>query len=394
MVDFKETFEREERQIQLKCRFHADLQTKVVRECSAFESYERCLSLVNQINNFSKDLNNNMAFQIVVFLCPLNAIENPKCGVIHFHDVNVHQVARSFRVWDKLDNFRTKTDSFRSAVKVEYLTRLCRFVDVVGKYQNLLKKSMKEAVVEARKNRKSFSKVVADVAENHILYRPPRLKRWLYYEQAEIEMAEKILTGVDGISFLTDGQRRNQRLVSDKNCVLIVLVPGLIEMKYDILWTMEDYMEAGIKHLESVDLDSDEDYDEDGDTTEDEEEKYGISFRTVEFKKKFIQSKAKVLSKHIGRNEGIEDQVQFFVTDDRDKGFKCCNLLYDFTNEENPMKTFWFKFPIPPTNVRSRVEVNGRTRRSKLSSLSIRVEWDNNQDKWCHFFGRTPSPGQ
>ena len=69
------------------------------------------------------------------------------------------------------------------------------------------------------------------MAENHILFRPPRLKRWLYYEQAEIEMTEKILTGVDGISFLTDGQHWNPRLVSDKKYVLIVLVPGLNEMK-------------------------------------------------------------------------------------------------------------------------------------------------------------------
>ena len=202
---------------------------------------------------------------------------------------------------------------------------------------------------------------------------------------SEITCRSKTLTGVDGISFLTDGQHLNPRLVSDKNYVLIVLVPGLNEMKYDTLWTMENYMKADLKHLDSLDLDSDEDYDEDGDTTEDEEEKDGISFQTVELKKKLLQSKMKELSEHIGRNEGVEDQVQFFVTHDRDKGFKCCNLLYDFTNEEKPMKTFWYKFPTPPTNVRSRVEVNGRTRRSKLSSLSIRVEWDNNQDKRCHF---------
>ena len=88
---------------------------------------------------------------------------------------------------------------------------------------------------------------------------------------SEITCRSKTLTGVDGISFLTDGQHLNPRLVSDKNYVLIVLVPGLNEMKYDTLWTMENYMKADLKHLDSLDLDSDEDYDEDGDTTEDEE---------------------------------------------------------------------------------------------------------------------------
>ena len=82
---------------------------------------ERCLSLVNQIKNSSKDPNNNMAVPIAVLLCPLNAIENPKCEIIQFHEVDVRQVARSFRVWDKLDNLRVKADSIRSSVKVEYI---------------------------------------------------------------------------------------------------------------------------------------------------------------------------------------------------------------------------------------------------------------------------------
>ena len=36
---------------------------------------ERCLSLVNQIKNSSKDPNNNMAVPIAVLLCPLNAMD-------------------------------------------------------------------------------------------------------------------------------------------------------------------------------------------------------------------------------------------------------------------------------------------------------------------------------
>ena len=374
LFQFKQKFNQEEKQLlQLtKCRLYSDLQTEAVRECSVFDAYKQCLILIDQVQN------SNMAVPIAVLLCPLEVFSNPS-EEIKFHDVDVNQMARSFRVWEQLENIRIKADALRANVKAENRPRLRRFVDAIVKYQQLLKTAMKEDVLYAREHEADDEVVsLADIAENHIPFRPARLKRWLYYEQAEIEITDKVLADVRNITFAPNEEDLDPTLVADKKYSLVLVVPSLNEMEADNIRALEDYVEQ-YKELTELDACEDDDYDLDGETTEDEEEKDGIAFHTVQFKQKLLQSEIRALAEHIERNEGIENQVKFFVSHNRDSNAECYNLLYDYSH---PLKkTYTFQMPQPPKNLRVRSEAADRTKRSKKSSVSIRVEWDYDEDK-------------
>ena len=322
LYQFKEKFSKEEKQLlQLtKCRLYSDLQTEAVRECSVFDAYKQCLIFIDRVQHSRIEINNN----IVVLLCPLEAFSNASKEI---YDVDANQVARSFRVWDKLENIRIKADALRANVKVENRPRLRRFVDAIVKYQQLLKTAMKEVVLNAREHQVDDKVIrLADVVEKHILFRPARLKRWLYYEQAEIEMTDKILSDVRNITFAPVEEDLDPKLVADKKYSLVMIVPSLNDVEtgaflrlgaLEQLGTLEDYVEQ-YKELTAIDACQYDDYDFDGETTEDEEEKDGIAFHIVQCRKKFLHSKIRTLADHIERNEGIENQIKFFVSHNRD----------------------------------------------------------------------------
>ena len=364
--DFLEIKEGEAEKLNhLKCRLYNDLQPETVRECNVSDAYKQCAILIEQVQE-----NDNVSVPISVLLCPLEEIP-----VTEYFDVDVDLIGRCYRVYSKLEQICLKADALRSAVRKDNRSRLRRFVDAVAKYQEMLKKNLKDAVIEARKTNK-MDKVerIADVAETHLLFRPSRLKRWLFYERAELEMMEKLAIGTKEISFLADWKEFDPKTVVNKQFALLLIVPSLNEMFRDVTKSLENFVD-----LESAVFEGGAG-DQDGDTTEDEEEKNGIPFHHVEFRRKLLQSKLRELAEHIDRNKEMENQFQFFVSNDRGQGTKCWYILYDYTNSrKDPSKTTDFQLPKPPTNVRICPKSSEKTKKAKTSLESIRVEWDESE---------------
>ena len=376
LIQFQEKFDQlEKKQLsQMKCQIYSDFLTESVREDNVFDAYKRCLILTDHVQNSGKEL-----VPIAVLLCPLDVIMGAKeTKQIECFDVDADLVSRCYRVMDKLDRIRFKVDALLTGVKLVHRPRLRRFADAIAKYQEILKKNLKDAVIDARKsNDIEQLEKIAKVAENHLLFRPSRLKRWLYYEEAEIEMTEKFVTGTEGITFVAAGGCEE----FDQNFELILYVPSLNEMKIPFIGEMENIVE---ENDFMVDLEwDDDDYSQDGDTTEDEEETGGTSFQHVEFRRRILQSKLKELTDHINRNKGIENRIKIFLINDRDQEIKPCYVLCDYTeDQENPTKTLWFQLPKPPTNLRISPESTDKSKKAKTSLKSVSIEWDqSDQDQ-------------
>ena len=379
LIQFQEKFDKKEKQqlIQIKCRIYSDLPAESVREdTNVFDAYKRCLILIDQVQNSG-------LVPIAVLLCPLDVIMGPtlqmKC-----YDIDADLVSRCYRVIEKLNRIRFKVDVLLSEVKLVHRPRLRRFADAIVKYQEVFKKNLKDAVVEARKSNdmEQLEKIV-QVSENHLLFRPSRLKRWLYYEEAEIEMTEKFVNGTERINFVADADVNfDPKPVQDKKYALLLCVPSLNEMKVTFIDNMENWVGKNNSMVNMKLDDEDDDYSQDGDTSEDEEEKDGISFQHVEFRRRILQWKLKELTDHIRRNKGIENRIQFLLTNDRYQETLPCYLLCDYTDDdENPSRTLWFQLPKPPTNLRISPEATSKTKKAKTPSGSVSIEWDQPDDQ-------------
>ncbi len=393
VFEFKEKFDTEEklRLHSLKCRIYADLQAKAVRECSVFEAYKQCLILIDQVQHSSNDHENSVAVPIAVLLCPIEALTTPFKKISSFPDVDADLVSRCHKVWIKLERIRIKADALRAGVRRENRSRLRRFVDAIVQYQQMLKKSLKNAVLQARKNPNTINGVqrIVNTAENHRLFSPSKLKRWLYYEQADLEMTEKLVMGVNGISFVADMESFDPKPPSNKKFTLLLFVPSLNDMVRNIIGEMESHVEGRFFCNPSpCEVD---DYAQDGDSTEDEEETDGIAFHTVRHKRELLQSKMRELKAHIERNQSFENQCHYLVTHDRNQRTKCSYHLYDYSNysdeDQDPMVMFPSQLPKQPTNLRIQSEVIDRIKRAKMSSSFITIEWDyrQNDEFPCHF---------
>ena len=395
LVEFKDQFDREEKKRfnRLKCRLYADLQTQTVRECTVFEAYKQCLNLIDQIQN-TKEIKNSKAVPIAVLLCPLKALVEQTGGfrgTFENRDVDANLVARCCRIWAGLEKIGSKADALRAVVKKENRSRLRRFADAIVKYQEILRKSLKEGVVKVRESSdgsaEEFEKVLV-VAESHLLFKPSRLKRWLFYEQAELKMAD-LVANVNGITFLDDvGQLdRVMGFSLEKKCALILKITHGNEQTYGMLYSMTDYVKSN--KIVALDRFPDDDFDDDGDSTEDEEEEGGIPFHTVQFQQRIVKAKIREMMEHMKKNEHLENQVEFFVTlGDRNKKFECSYFVYQtpLFRTPTPLKSKLRRLPVAPTGLKVHVPTAGRAKRARTTSSSIRVKWDYEELGFpCHF---------
>ena len=382
-IQFQEKFDKLENQqlSQIKCRIYSDLNTEPVREVNVFEAYKQSQILIDHVKNSSKEL-----VPIAVLLCPLDVIMGPKERQhIEFYDIDDYLVSRCYRVMGKLDRIRVKADALLTSVKLVHRPRLRRFAEAIAKYQEVIKNNLKDAVIEARKtNDIAQLDIVAEVAENHLLFRPSHLKRWLYYEEAEVEMTEKFVIDDERITFAADDDDYEDE-DEDQSYALTLYVPSLNEMKFPFLHEMEKWVQFYncYNSMVGVKLNDADDYDQDGETTEDEEEKDGISFQHVEFRRRILQWKLNELTDHIRRNEG---NVRYFVRNSRSQETKCSYCLWyysqeDYEDYERKSTIENFQLPKPPTNLRILPEATDKTKKAKRESVSI--EWD---DPYCPDF--------
>ena len=363
VVQFMKKFDQEDKQCFNLCRLYTDLQTAAVRDCCVFYAYQQCLDQIrNSIEIPSKSV------PISVLLFPLKAITSPK-KTIKFLDVDVHRVSRCCLVLDKLEKIRTRADAFHSDVKKKNPSlenRLFKFIDALEKYQEILKSNLKKSVVNSRvsSSEDELERVVT-IAENHLLFKPCKLKRWLFYEEAEWEMVKKIMANLDGVSLVLAGRKEfESSLSSNKRDAVVLCIPPINEWTYEMLDVVENYVKeeslcnsVDFSEIDTGRIAADHGFDDlDDSADEEEDEREGIPFCTVLLKKAIVEAKIWQLMEVFNRQKRIANQpVQFLVVmgDARQsllrdkwsnvKKSDCCFLLFHSQLDVDGTRTWNFK---------------------------------------------------
>ena len=103
---------------------------------------------------------------------------------------------------------------------------------------------------------------------------------------------------------------------------------------------------------------------------EQDDEDYKRPWYTNQHKERKI-----VLDKAGERNKCILNQVQFVVCQTKGRKALQCNY-YVFDNNDKQARYELRRLPDPPSGLRIYLQANRNSKKSKISSLSIRVEWD------------------
>lgn len=224
LLEFNENFDSQEKLMHsdVKCRLYSDLLREAVLECGFFEAYEHCLDLITHV----EDPNANNSVPTAVLLCPLEVILGSKKTMEQiYYDVNIDLVSRYCRICDKLEKIRAKAGAIGSAMVEK--NRLRDFEEAIAKYQDILKTNIKDSVVKSRLTSVDEVKSIVEIAENHSLFKPSKLKRWLFYEEAELQMIEKITVDLDGIAVLANKKEFKSKSSEDKKFALVLRFPKL-----------------------------------------------------------------------------------------------------------------------------------------------------------------------
>ena len=357
-AEFKEEFNSEEYQLgrNLNCRLYVNLQP--VSNCSLFDSFNHCKQLVEEM----KKCNDEKAVPIEIVLCPLKTIMGTVGkfrNLFEYRDVNSALVNRCSLLWDKLDCVVTETNS----------VSLRPFQEVVIKYQELLRESLKARVLDVRCNRDSDDREVESVvntAENHPLFSPSQLNQWLRYKKGEMELVE-IMASLDGVSFFASKNQLDEKLASSasKKHFLVLCVPPLDEKNKKILEAMRHFVDNSNGFME---VDQMDDYEIDDQVRNDR-----IPWHMIQRKRNHVLDKIRELAHHVEINKEISTRVEFVVAFcESSKRFGCCYSLYE---DGNLLKDNLRRLPIPPTGLLIHLPVEEGVKKPKLSFWPIRVEW-------------------
>jgi hypothetical protein len=363
-VHFADQFEKKEvEQLnRMKCRLYADNQTEAVLECGYFEAY---LRLINEI---LFDVETNKVVPIAALLCPFKVILKPAGGwqPLEYRDVDADLVGRCSSILDELNQVGVKLEAIRKNNKNLSRPSLCQFGDAVIKYKELAKNSLKNAVVKARgsvdEDDREIEKI-AEIIENHPLFKPSQLRLWLAYKEAESEMAGK-LAGVPGTIFIVDGKQLEEQFANsyETNYALVLSVPPLDEKTEEILEEMKDYVEDYTK-LVAIDYD-------DVDMEEGDEDKGDLPWHMVPCKRKQVMNRIREFASHVEKNQHLERKVRFVITPAEPGKASCRYSVYE---DGNILKENLSELPTPPTGLRIQL-TSGKS--AKKSTPSIRLTWE------------------
>jgi hypothetical protein len=155
LAEFRESFDKDKKLFisLLKCRVYTDLQGQPVRECNVYDAYKYCLKLVEQTQKTDKTI------PISVQIYPLKFIKDEPVP-FHYRDVDADLTARCCRIWDELERISVRAES----IKVVNRSSLSAFASALNKYQDLLRKGFKIAVLKARENSNDDDEPVERVA--------------------------------------------------------------------------------------------------------------------------------------------------------------------------------------------------------------------------------------
>ena len=359
--DFQKGFSKKERKslTWIKCRFYADLQTQVVRECSIIDAYKHCIKLIEEIQIADDE---NHAVPISVVLCSLKNLIGDKTKAaqiaLQYRDVNSELVSRCYRSLAILERISSQAKTFRSAVNKNSLTAMSQFVQAIDSYQIVLKEELKRAVIKLRdiKNGEDGDKElekIANAAEKHQLFQPNRLELWLEHKKAESEILKKIMHAKEITLFDSLKQLTNDLVNSDKKYALVLSVASLDEWTKSIIAKMKNWMK-GDRKLEQGDLDE-----------EGGEVKNGAPWHTDAHKRKQVLDKIQELTKHAKKNQHLKEKVQFLMVI-CDVGNRLCRYS---VYESGVLKENIGQLPRPPTGL----QIKAKT------SVSVHVKWDHEE---------------
>ena len=364
VTDFQKGFSEEERKslTGIKCRLYADLQAQIVRECSVIDAYKHLIKLIEQVQINDKE---SKAVLISIVLCPLQS--TTKTGKrdgrrMQYRDVDSDLVSRCCRIFTKLDNVSCEAEIVRATNK-NIRTSLRPFIEAIDKYQLLLKKELKTAVVKARESEDGDNEELNEVAiaaENHPLFKPKRLKLWLEYKKAELEILETI-NKTKGIPlFGSQALLTNELANSEKKYALVLSMPPVDKRTKEILTKMKECLESGKIFIVR--------------SSEEEEDGTILSWHHMHWRKRkqVLGNKIRELADYAERNKHLKDTVHFLmVISDVNKeamlGKELCKYsVYEF---DNILKENIGRLPSPPTGLKIKVK----------TSSSVLVEWDHEE---------------
>ena len=376
-TEFQKNFTKEEKQglTRMKCRLYADLQTQPVRECNVFDAYKHCMKLISEARESDSE-KKNKAVPISVRLYSLKAIINETRDVddnfLEYRDVEATLISRCYHISAELEKLRLKAETASQTNSQQSSTSTlvvdCRqFIDAIVKFQNLMKKDLKNGIVKARQSEdgddEEVEKVV-DIVENLSLFHPSRLEQWLMFKELEFELLTSKMFSLNGITFLANRNKLvNELADADKKYALVMLVPSPDDRTKQFLNAMIQYVDIYTRLLKMSDVSSS--------TTRERDE--DLPWHMIDRKRKTIQDKIRKFSDYVAKNKHLENKVSFILTfSESSQVLGCQYSIYE------GCKLFMEnldRFPVPPTNIRVRLATSGETTFIKTNA-PVCVEWD------------------
>jgi hypothetical protein len=362
--DFRQQFDKEEihQFNQIKCRLYADNQNRCQRKYGVFDVYQMWSKIL------AGPTEND--FTIAAIVCPIRIIVDPFNSFPdklfdYYYDTESKLIVQCYFHLFEVRRILSRMNANRF---VSNKKPLRQFRMAVRIYQELMKKSIKHAILEARRTIDDDDEIVRiiDICNTHPVFRPGQLKRWLNEKQIEWEMTEK-MANLSGISFLPGRKHLKKALADtfDKKFSLVLNIPPLDEKTNERLDAMRNYVEASVKLVAVADEEQMMAY-------------YNIPcWYMVERKRKLVVDEIRRMADYVRRNQDDKSQVQFFITTNCDDAGQDFRWHYSVYESENLLSDTLSQLPGPPTNVNyqtlSSTEAGNSNSPTSISGL---LKWD------------------
>ena len=356
--EFKDQYQKDKQLASIKCRLYADFQTSTVRECNIFEAFKHCHKLIGDVRKNG----DKKVVPINIVLCPLPVDEQlPK-----YRDVDGDVLARCCQVTDELNQILFESEAVRNTLMKSLRPSLREFEKTLQTYQKMLRDGLKNAILKSRETLDSDDiavEKVINIAQNHQLFQPAKLRKWLDNKKAESEMADTVAK-VKGLAFLPSKcqiEKEMAKSYETTHC-LVLNLPPFDSVTNKLLGEMKSYVEDYTK-LVAVEKDDDD---------SDEEEQ--VPWHQDKMKRKQVLDKIRQFADYVEKNKQLEGKVNFFMIPEEPP---CRYSIYE---ADILLKDNMTSLPSAPTGLR--LMANSKT----ANKVSYRVEWEYEELPFpCHF---------
>ncbi|XP_057377823.1 uncharacterized protein LOC130699592 [Daphnia carinata] len=361
LADFKQQFNVKERKQlgSIKCNLYTDFQTTIVQDCSVSDAYKHCLKFIELVEK--SGIGNNKSVPIAVSLCPLQAIMGQdEEDQFKSNDVDQDLISRCAFIWNELEKICAKSVAIRTVNKKIGSTALCQFEKAVGKYKSFMQTSLKNGITKVRETgqQKEIERV-AHIVENHAIFKPSQLERWLLFKQEECNLYGKISKMAKNVRIASKNKVENElEEFFETKYTMTLSLPAMDGRTNKILKKMKNYTDSCVKLCQTED---------DSETNDNEEEESNMPW--THQKQNYVLSKVCEFDKHVEKNKHLGNKVRFFVTFcETDEAVGCRYSVYD-TN--SLLKDNISQLPEPPTGLRIQV-----AKTSNPQKRNIVLLWD------------------